>query len=134
MIQRKYKQMPQTKIITNIYSGLANNNSAIIYYSVGKRDIALNHFYKANTLLSKGCTGVEDKDLQLFSSNYSNVGYKIAYNIGLVSLLSKPTEAFQIFEFFKKNNYLSSDYKYWYRIGQASVEYFHENYSKLVME
>ena len=58
MIQKKYKQMPQTKIITNIYSGLANNNAAIIYYSVGKKDIALNHFYKANTLLSKGCTGV----------------------------------------------------------------------------
>ncbi len=50
--------MPQTKIITNIYSSFSNNNIAIINYSRGKKAIALYFLNKAQTLLSKGCTGV----------------------------------------------------------------------------
>lgn len=50
--------MPQTKIITNIYSGLTYNNTAIIYMSINKHHLALHYFDKASKLLSKGCTGV----------------------------------------------------------------------------
>lgn len=50
--------MPQNKIITNIYSSLSYNNIGIIHYSYGKPSVALSYFNKAQTLLSKGCTGV----------------------------------------------------------------------------
>jgi tetratricopeptide (TPR) repeat protein len=111
--------MPPNKIITNIYSSLSYNNIGIIHYSYGKSHIALNYFNKAQTLLSKGCTGVEDKDLQLFSSNYSSHGHKIYYNMGIVSLSVDPNQAYIILEQLKKNNTQCFDYKYWYRIGQA---------------
>lgn len=88
--------MPQNKIITNIYSSLSYNNIGIIHFSYGKPSIALHYFNKAQTLLSKGCTGVEDKDLQLFSSNYSSHGHKIHYNLGIVSLGVNPGQAYQM--------------------------------------
>lgn len=44
----------------------------MVHFAQKKPHIALSYFSKAKTLLSKGCTGVEDKDLQLFSINYSN--------------------------------------------------------------
>ena len=111
-IQSDYEQMPQTKIITNIYSSLTNNNAAIIYYSFGKMDLALHFFNKAHTLLLKGCTGVQDKDLQLFSSNFANHVHKINYNLGLIALKTKASESFHVFEFFKKNNYMCSDFQF----------------------
>jgi hypothetical protein len=88
--------MPQNKIITNIYSALSYHNIGIIHYSYGKPSLALHYFNKAQTLLSKGCTGVEDKDLQLFSSNYSSHSHKIYYNLGIVSLGINQTQAYQI--------------------------------------
>lgn len=83
--------MPQTKIITNIYSALTNNNTAIVYYTMGKFEIALYFINKSYTLLSKGCTGAEDKDLQLFSSNFVNHSHKICYNFTLVTLATRPS-------------------------------------------
>lgn len=50
--------MPQTKIVTNIYSGLTFNNTAIIYISIDKPHLALHYLDKASKLVSKGCTGV----------------------------------------------------------------------------
>lgn len=88
--------MPQNKIITNIYSSLSYNNIGIIHFSYGKYSVALNYFNKAQSILSKGCTGVEDKDLQLFSSNYSSQGHKIFYNMGVVALNAYPSQAYQI--------------------------------------
>jgi len=113
--------MPQNKIITNIYSSLSYNNIGIIHFSYGKSSVALSYLNKAQTLLYKGCTGVEDKDLQLFSSNYSSHGYKIFYNMGVVSLGVYPTQAYQILEQLKKSCTQCSDYNYWYRIGQSEL-------------
>ena len=123
--------MPQNRIITNIYSALSYNNIGIIHYSYGKACVALNYFNKAQLLLGKGCTGVEDKDLQLFSSNSISHNLKIYYNMGVASLNIYPTQAYQILEQLKKSNTQSSDYKYWYRIGQAELEHFHETHSKM---
>lgn len=123
--------MPQNKIITNIYSSLSYNNIGIIHYSYGKPSVALSYFNKAQTLLSKGCTGVEDKDLQLFSSNYSNHSQKVFYNIGVVSLTVYPMQAYQILEQLKKSYAQCCDFKYWYRIGQAELEHYHGTYNKI---
>lgn len=57
-IQNDFEQMPQTKIITNIYSALSANNIAIVTYSLGKFQTSLHLLSKAQTLLAKGCTGV----------------------------------------------------------------------------
>lgn len=117
--------MPPNKIITNIYSCLSFNNIGVVHFSYGKMSLALNYFNKAQTLLSKGCTGVEDKDLQLFSSNYSSHGNKILYNAGLTMLSTSPAQAFQMFEHLKKCCSQCYDFKYWYRTGQAELEHFH---------
>ena len=89
--------MPQTKIITNIYSAFSNNNIGIVNFSKGKKTIALHFLNKAHTLLLKGCTGVEDKDLQLFSSNYAHHSSRIAFNLGLLSLSLKASNSYSIF-------------------------------------
>ncbi len=123
--------MPQNKIITNIYSALSYNNIGIIHFSYGKPSVALSYFNKAQTLLSKGCTGVEDKDLQLFSSNYSSHGQKVFYNIGVISLTVYPSQAYQILEQLKKSFTQCCDFKYWYRVGQAELEHYHETYNKI---
>ncbi len=70
-------------------------------------------------LLGKGCTGVEDRDLQLFSINYGGCGYKIAYNVGVVGLSVYPTQAYQVLTGLKRTAMGGWDYRYWYRIGQA---------------
>lgn len=111
--------MPQTRIITNIYSSFSNNNIAIINFSKGKKAIALYFFNKAQTLLFKGCTGVEDKDLQLFSCNYAHHNPRIAFNLGLLALSLKSSNSYTIFEALKKINQQKIDFKYWYRIGQS---------------
>lgn len=51
--------------------------------------MALQYFVKAKTLLSKGITGVEDKDLQLFWINYSSHTETITYNMALCLLALK---------------------------------------------
>lgn len=133
-IQNDLEKMPPNKIITNIYSCLSFNNIGVVHFSYGKMSLALNYFNKAQTLLSKGCTGVEDKDLQLFSSNYSSHGNKILYNAGLTMLSTSPAQAFQMFEHLKKCCSQCYDFKYWYRTGQAELEHFHQNYSKMPKE
>jgi hypothetical protein len=64
--------MPSTKIITNILNALTTSNVGIVHFWEHKYHIALQYFFKAKSLLSKGITGVEDKDLQLFWINYSS--------------------------------------------------------------
>ncbi len=64
--------MPSTKIISNILNSLTTSNVGMVHFAQKKHHIALSYFSKAKALLAKGCTGVEDKDLQLFSINYSN--------------------------------------------------------------
>ena len=130
-IQNEYEQMPQTKIITNIYSALSANNIAVINFTLGKINTSLHLLSKAQTLLAKGCTGVEDKDLQLFSANYANHNYKITYNLALVSLSKQCQQAYQLFEYLKRMNLQGQDFKSWYRTGQAELQYYFENYSKL---
>jgi hypothetical protein len=51
--------------------------------------------------------------------------------MGVVSLSVYPTQAYQILEQLKKSCTQCSDYKYWYRIGQAELEQFHETYNKI---
>ena len=89
--------MPQTKIITNIYSSFSHNNIGIVNFSKGKKSVGLHFLQKAQTLLTKGCTGVEDKDLQLFSSNYAHHNVRIGYNLGLLALSMKSSHSYSIF-------------------------------------
>jgi hypothetical protein len=81
--------MPSTKIIANILNSLTTSNVGMVHFAQKKYHIALSYFSKAKTLLAKGCTGVEDKDLQLFSINYSNNNEAISYNIALSLLVVK---------------------------------------------
>ena len=118
-IQNDYEQMPQTKIITNVYSALSANNMALVFYSLGKINTALQLFNKAQTLLAKGCTGVEDKDLQLFSANYVPYSYKITFNLAITSLAKGIHQSYQLFDYIKKFSLQSLDYKCWYRIAQS---------------
>lgn len=122
--------MPQTKIITNIYSALSANNIALANFVYGKVNTAFYLLNKAQTLLAKGCTGVEDKDLQLFSSNYASQSYKISQNIALVSLALGSPQAYQLYDYIKRNNLQGVDFKIWYRTGQAEVEHYFDNYHK----
>ena len=64
--------MPTTKIITNIISAFVNNNAAIAHIQLKMPTIAMVYLNKAKSLLNKACTGVEDKDLHLFSLNYGS--------------------------------------------------------------
>ena len=130
-IQNDFDQMPQTKIITNIYSSLSINNTAVIFYASGLPNAAAYLFNKAQTLLAKGCTGVEDKDLQLFSANYASHNFKITYNLALTCLSRDSVQSYQIFDYFKKVSLLGQDYKSWYRAGQSELQYYFENYAKM---
>ena len=116
--------MPQTKIITNIYSALSANNIALVNFAYGKVNVSLHLLNKAQTLLAKGCTGVEDKDLQLFSSNYASHTYKIAHNLALVSLSKESPQAYHLFDYLKRMNLQATDFKSWYRTGQAELQYY----------
>lgn len=71
-IVEDYEQMPTTKIVTNIISAFSNNNIAIVHVSYQMPSLALAYLSKAKSLLTKACTGVEDKDLHLISLNYGN--------------------------------------------------------------
>lgn len=115
--------MPSNKIITNILNAFATSNTGLTHFALGKTVLALHHFVKAKTLLSKACTGVEDKDLQLFSINYANHSDSISFNTALALLASKPAHSFSFFEAIKKSNPKSKNYKFWYRVGQAYLEY-----------
>lgn len=81
--------MPTTKIIANILNALTTSNIGIVHFLEKKYHLALHYFYKAKGLLSKGITGVEDKDLQLFWINYSSHGEAITYNMALCLLATK---------------------------------------------
>ncbi len=71
-IVEEFEQMPTTKIITNILNAFATSNTGLVHFVYGKSTVALAYFSKAKALLGKACTGVEDKDLHLFSLNYGN--------------------------------------------------------------
>ena len=85
-IQNEIEQMPSTKIITNILNALTTSNVGIVHFWEKKYHVALQYFFKAKSLLSKGITGVEDKDLQLFWINYSSHTEAITYNMALCLL------------------------------------------------
>jgi hypothetical protein len=80
------EQMPTTKIITNIISAFVSNNAAIAHLHQGTPTVALSYLVKAKTLLAKACTGVEDKDLHLFSLNYGSHIDTITFNQALILL------------------------------------------------
>lgn len=130
--------MPTTKIITNIISAFVNNNAAIAHLQHGMATVALAYLTKAKTLLTKACTGVEDKDLHLFSLNYGSHIETITYNQGLVMLCMQPKEgeqseqetqysrdSYQYFESIRKSGQMSRNYKFWYRMAQAVLQYYH---------
>jgi dimeric dUTPase (all-alpha-NTP-PPase superfamily) len=54
--------------------------------------------------------------------------------MGVVALNVYPNQAYQILVQLKKSTTQCCDFKYWYRIGQAELEYFHENYGKIPKE
>jgi len=89
-ISEEFDQMPTTKIITNIVSAFANNNAAIVYHQMNMSAISIAHFNRAKSLLTKACTGVEDKDLHLLSLNYGSNIDSITFNQALALLGSHP--------------------------------------------
>jgi hypothetical protein len=123
--------MPSTKIITNILNALTTSNIGIVNLAQNKPHVSLSQFIKAKNLLSKGCTGVEDKDLQLFSINYANHSEAITYNMALCMLETHCKEAFSLFESIRKSNPNVQNYKYWYRAGQSILDYYHNTTHKL---
>jgi hypothetical protein len=125
-MSEEYEQMPTTKIITNILSGFSNNNSAVVHFIYQKPTLALTYFIKAKTLLTKACTGVEDRELHILSLNYSNYLESITYNQALCLLSFKPKEAYQYFDSIRKSNSMSKTYKFWYRIAQSVLDYYHD--------
>lgn len=118
--------MPTTKIITNILSGFANSNTAIVHYLYQKPALAVSYFAKAKTLLTKACTGVEDRELHILSLNYSNYLEAITFNQALCLLNYKPKEAYQYFDSIRKSNAISRNYKFWYRLAQSILDYYHD--------
>jgi len=70
-------------------NALTTSNTGIVHFWEKKYHIALQYFFKAKSLLSKGITGVEDKDLQLFWINYSSHNEAISYNMALSLLAAK---------------------------------------------
>lgn len=125
-MSEEYEQMPTTKIITNILSGFANSNSGLIHYLYRKPALALTYFAKAKTLLTKACTGVEDRELHILSLNYGNYLDAVTYNQALTLLSYKPREAYIYFDSVRKANYVSRSYKFWYRMAQSVLEFYHD--------
>lgn len=82
--------MPTTKIITNAIGAFVNNNAGVVHAQLNKPAISLLYFNKAKALLNKACTGVEDKDLHLFSLNYGSYLEAITYNQALALLEVRP--------------------------------------------
>jgi hypothetical protein len=57
-IQNEVEQMPSSKIITNILNALTTSNVGIVHFVEKKYHTSLQYFVKAQSLLSKGITGV----------------------------------------------------------------------------
>lgn len=125
-IQSEIQQLPSTKIIVNILNALTTSNVGIAHFVDKKFQLALQYFFKAKNLLSKGITGVEDKDLQLFWINYSSHSEAITYNMALCLLATKSREAHPLFESIKKCNPNIQNFKWWYRVGQSLLTSYHE--------
>lgn len=96
-IAEEFEQMPTTKIVTNIVSAFVNSNAGVVHFHYGMLAVALGYFGKAKALLAKACTGVEDRDLHLFSLNYGSFIEAISLNQGLVLLALKNKESFAFF-------------------------------------
>jgi hypothetical protein len=126
-MSEEYEQMPTTKIITNILSGFASSNTGIVHFLYQKPAIALAYFSKGKTLLTKACTGVEDRELHILSLNYSNYLESITYNQALCLLGYRPREAYQYFESIRKSSLMSKTYKFWYRLAQSVLDFYHDN-------
>ena len=124
-ILEEFDQMPTTKIITNIVSAFANNNAAIVYHQMNMKSISIAHFNRAKSLLTKACTGVEDKDLHLLSLNYGSNIDSITFNQALVLLNSHPKESYRYFESIRKSNQMSRSHKFWYRMAQSILQNYH---------
>ena len=117
--------MPTTKIITNIVNAFVSNNAAIVHMQLNMPAVALSYLNKAKTLLAKACTGVEDKDLHLLSLNYGSYIDSIAYNQAVALLKIKPKESYSYFEVVRKSSQMSRSYKFWYRMAQSVLQYYH---------
>ncbi len=96
-IAEEFEQMPTTKIVTNIVSAFVNSNAGVVHVHYGMLAVALGYFGKAKALLAKACTGVEDRDLHLFSLNYGSFIEAISLNQGLALLALKNKESFAFF-------------------------------------
>ncbi len=96
-IVEEFDQMPTTKIITNIISAFVNNNAAIVHFHLTMPTVALTYFAKAKALLTKAITGVEDKDLHLFSLNYGSYIEAITFNQALTLLHVRSKDSYQYF-------------------------------------
>ena len=122
-IMEEIENMPTTKIVTNCINGFATNNAALAYFAQGKPAVAYATLLKARALLAKAITGVEDKELQLFSLNYGSHLERITYNQVLCLLQQHPHSraALPLAEHLAKNNPISKNYKYWYRQAQAHL-------------
>lgn len=138
-IAEDLEQMPTTKIITNIINAFVNNNAAIAHLHQGMPTVALSYLTKAKTLLAKACTGVEDKDLHLFSLNYGSHIDTITFNQALILLTVAQRDRAQsqqdnnyckdsylYFETLRKSGQMSRNYKFWYRMAQSVLQYYHD--------
>ena len=83
------EQMPTTKIVTNIVSAFVTSNTGLVHFHYDMPAVALSYFAKAKALLTKAYTGVEDRDLHLFSLNYGSHSESISFNQGLALLSMK---------------------------------------------
>jgi len=89
--------MPTTKIVTNILTAFVYSNAGLIHYHYEMPSVALSYFAKAKALLTKAYTGVEDRDLHLFSLNYNSYSEVITFNQALTLLRMKSKESYQYF-------------------------------------
>ena len=96
-IAEEIDQMPTTKIVTNIINAFVTCNTGVVHYHHKMPIVALACFGKAKALLTKSCTGVEDRDLHLFSLNYRSYIECITYNQALTLLSIRPKESCQYF-------------------------------------
>lgn len=124
-IAEDFEHVPTTKIITNVIGAFVNNNAAVVHSQLEKSAISLAYFNKAKSLLNKACTGVEDKDLHLFSLNYGSYIEAITYNQALTMLNLRPKESYHYFESIRKSGQMSRSYKFWYRMAQSIIQYYH---------
>jgi hypothetical protein len=119
--------MPTTKIVTNIVNAFVTSNAGLVHFHYGMPSVALSYFAKAKILLTKAYTGVEDRDLHLFSLNYGSFLEGISFNQGLALLSLKSKESYQYFESFRKSNQISRSYKFWYRMAQSALINYHDS-------